>query len=79
MTNPKEILNELKWRKNRSLDFAEIFYVHRGTQGDYKVLKGNEITELGRSFIRCEEGAIPYHRVFQIVYEGDVIFSRDRK
>lgn len=78
METPKDVLNELKWKEDRSISRAEIFYVHRGAEDDYRILKGDEVEELGRSFIKCEEGHIPYHRVFQIVYEGDVIFSRDR-
>lgn len=78
MRTAKEVLDEIRWRDDRSLEFAEIFYVHRGAEGDYKVLKGDEIQDLGSSFIGIEDGRIPYHRVFQIIYRGDVIFSRDR-
>lgn len=79
MTNPREILNELKWRDDRDLDLAEVFYVHRGAPEDYRILKGSEIRDLGRSFIGVEDAHIPYHRIFQIVYKGDVIFSRERR
>lgn len=79
MTNPREILNELKWRDDRDLGLAEVFYVHRGAPEDYRILKGSEIIDLGRSFIEVEDAHIPYHRIFQIVYQGDVIFSRERK
>ena len=79
MTNPREILNELKWRDDRDLDLAEVFYVHRGAPEDYRILKGSDIRGLGRSFIKVEDAHIPYHRIFQIVYNGDLIFSRERK
>ncbi|MFW6141447.1 MAG: DUF504 domain-containing protein [Candidatus Saliniplasma sp.] len=78
MKTPRDILNELKWDSSKSLNRAEVFYIHRGAPGDYKIIKGNDILNLGRSFIELEDGHIPYHRVFQIIYEGEVIFSRDR-
>ncbi len=80
MTNPREVLNEIKWRDDRSLKGVEIFYVHRGAEGDFKVLKGEDIEDLGRSFMELEDGGhIPYHRIFQIVKNGGVLFSRERK
>lgn len=80
MTNPREVLNEIKWRGDRSLKGVEIFYVHRGAEGDFKVLMGEDIEDLGRSFMELEDGGhIPYHRIFQIVKNGEVLFSRERK
>ncbi len=78
MQTAKEVLNELKWRDDRYLDEAEIYYVHRGAPGDYKIIRGFEIIDLGRSFITLEHGKIPYHRVFKIIYEGKAILSRKR-
>lgn len=78
MKTSRDILNELKWTRSKSLERAEIFYVHRGAPNDYKIIEGEEILDLGRSFIKLEDGHIPYHRIFQIVYEGEVIFSRDK-
>ncbi|MFO7792902.1 MAG: DUF504 domain-containing protein [Candidatus Saliniplasma sp.] len=78
METPRDILNELKWDSSKSLKKAEVFYVHRGAPGDYKIVEGDEILDLGRSFIRLDESEIPYHRIFQIIYEGEVIFSRER-
>ncbi|MGM0509985.1 MAG: DUF504 domain-containing protein [Thermoplasmatota archaeon] len=79
MKTPRDVLNELKWKDDMDLGFAEVFYVHRGAEGDYKILNGDEIEDLGRSFIKLEDSHIPYHRVFQIIYKGEVIFSRDRE
>ncbi len=56
----------------------EIFYVHRGAPGDFKVLKGEDIIDLGRSFITHTGGEIPYHRVFRITRSGKEILSRGR-
>ncbi len=75
---PRDVLNELKWREEEELGKAEIYYVHRGAPGDYRTMEGSEVEDLGRSFIKCEESHIPYHRVFMIEYEGEVIFERER-
>ncbi len=74
---PRDVLNELKWRHEKSLEEAEIYYVHRGAPGDFRTMMGSEVEDLGRSFIKCEESHIPYHRVFKIEYEGEVIFERE--
>ncbi len=79
MDTPRDVLNELKWRGKRDLEKARIHYVHRGAPNDSRVMKGSEIEDLGRSFIQCVEGHIPYHRIFKIVYEDEEIFSRERK
>jgi len=79
MPLPREILNELKWRENRNLSKAEIWYVHRGAPNDTMIISGNEILDLGHSFMVLSEASIPYHRIFKIVYEGEVIFERKKK
>ncbi len=79
MALPREILNELKWREDRDLSKAEIWYIHRGAPNDTKIFSGNEILNLERSFMVLEEASIPYHRIFRIIYEGDVIFERKKK
>lgn len=79
MPLPRDILNELKWRADRELSKAEIWYVHRGVPNDTKIISGDEIIELERSFMVLEEASIPFHRIFKIVYDGQVIFERKRK
>jgi len=79
METTRDILNELKWRHESSLDEVKIYYVHRGAPGDYRVMSGSEIKELSRSFIKTEEAQIPYHRIFKIEYEEKIIFERDRR
>jgi len=73
---PRKILNKLKWSEDKDLAKAEIWYVHRGAPNDTKIISGSEITDLGRSFFDTKEATIPYHRVFKIVYENEVIFGR---
>lgn len=79
METPRDVLNELKWRGKRSLGEAKIYYVHRGAPGDYRVMSGSEIEELNRSFIKTDEAQIPYHRVFKIEYEKNIIFEKERE
>lgn len=74
--SPRNILNELKWKESFDLDKAEIWYVHRGALNDTKIISGREVVKLGRSFIETPSAMIPYHRVFKIVYEGEVVFKR---
>ena len=76
MSNPKDILNELKWRKSFELEKAEIWYIHRGAPNDTKIISGKEVVKLGKSFMQTNTAMIPYHRVFKIVYEGNIIFMR---
>lgn len=71
-------MNELKWREKEDLERATIYYVHRGAPGDFRTMQGSEIEDLGRSFIKCVGGHIPYHRIFKIVYDGDVLLERKR-
>lgn len=79
MKNARDVLNELKWSDNRSLSGVKVFYVHRGAPGDFKVLEGEDIVDLGRSFITHKEGKIPYHRVFKISKKDKTYLSRDRQ
>ena len=79
METPRDVLNEIKWRHEPSLNRTEIYYVHRGVEGDFKILDGGDIEDLGRSFIKCVVGHIPYHRVFKIVHDGEEVFSRERE
>ena len=76
MSNPRDVLNELKWRQNFDLKKAEIWYVHRGAPNDTKIISGRDVVMLGKSFMQTTTAMIPYHRIFKIVYEGEVIFKR---
>ena len=76
MPHLRDILNELKWKRDRELEKAEIWYIHRGAPHDTKVISGREIIGIGQSFMETTTATIPYHRIFKIVYEGKVIFER---
>ena len=82
MPLPKDILNELKWRSDRDLSKAEIWYVHRGAPNDTRIISGHDIVDLEHSYMVLSENRllsrIPFHRIFRIVYEGKVIFARKK-
>jgi len=72
--NVRDILNKIKW--DRDLEKAEIWYIHRGATNHTKVISGNEILNIGRSFFDTSSFSIPFHRILKIIYDGDVLFNR---
>ena len=78
MTNPRDILNELKWKDACNLDDAEIYYIHRGAPNDTKIISGKNVIDLQKSFMKTNSAMIPYHRIFKIIYKADMIFERQR-
>lgn len=76
----REVLNRLKWHPRLKLDDAEVTIIHRGAPGNIRVIKGNEIRELGHAFMRVtsQEGEveIPYHRILQIEACGEVLWRK---
>ena len=74
--SPRDILNEIKWKKDRDLKNAEIWYLHRGAPNDTKIISGREIVKLEKSFMNTTTAMIPYHRILRIIYEGKLIFKR---
>jgi uncharacterized protein (UPF0248 family) len=74
--NPRDILNELKWKKDLDLEKAEIWYIHRGAPNDTKIISGKDVLKIEKSFMKTTSAMIPFHRIFKIIYEGKVIFNR---
>jgi uncharacterized protein (UPF0248 family) len=72
----RDALNEIKWRKKFNLDKTEIWYIHRGAPNNIKIISGNEILSIGRSFIETSTAMIPYHRISKIIYNKVIIFNR---
>jgi len=79
MTNPRDILNEIKWKDELCLRKAEIWYVHRGAKNDTKIITGEDIIDIGKSFMKTNSAMIPYHRVFKIYYKKRLIFEREKQ
>ena len=76
MTNPRDILNELKWKQDCNLEQAEIWYIHRGAPNETKIISGKDIVKLEKSFMQTTTAMIPYHRIFKIIYKEKIIFKR---
>jgi hypothetical protein len=79
MTNPRIVLNELKWKEDFDINLAEIWYIHRGAPNDTKIITGKDILNLEKSFMQTKTSMIPYHRIFKIVYKKEIIFERRKK
>ena len=69
------------------MSLVEVYYIHRGAPGDVKIIRGDDIEEIGQMFfvmVTSERGPgvedgkanIPMHRITRITYDGEVIFSR---
>ncbi|MEF8848642.1 MAG: RNA repair domain-containing protein [Candidatus Thermoplasmatota archaeon] len=71
-------LNEIKWRNKYELEKVKLYYLHRGAPNDTKIITGDTIKKIGRSFIKTEESTIPYHRVFKITYKGKTLMKREK-
>ncbi len=81
LSGPRAQLNELKWHHD-ALEKAVVHYVHRGAPGDRAAIDGEDIVDLGRSFITIQtpdgQGQIPYHRVFRIDRGQETIWERSQ-
>ena len=72
----RDVLYELKWRKGKDLKRAEVWCADRVKPEGYKIIKGEEITELGRGYLSMRESMLPYYKILRIVYDGEVVFER---
>ena len=79
MVNPRIILNKYKWKKDCNLEEIKVYYIHRGAPNDTKIITGEEIIEIGRSFMKTKNAMIPYHRIFKIKYQNQTIFIRKKR
>lgn len=76
--NPRLILNKIKWTKEFDLNKITIYYLHRGAKDNKKILYGNYIKSIEKSFIETYKSCIPYHRIIKIEYDNKVIFDRKK-
>jgi len=72
----RDILYELKWRKGRNLTLAEVWYADRVRPDGYRIIRGEEIIELGRGYFSLRETKLPYYKIMKIVYDGETVFER---
>ncbi|ADP78012.1 Protein of unknown function DUF504 [Methanothermus fervidus DSM 2088] len=63
----QNIINMLKWHPKYDLSNCKITYIHRGSPGNLKTIKGSEIKNIDRGFIILKNDvAIPYHRIVKV-------------
>lgn len=77
MNKIRDILNEFKWREKYKLDEIEIYYIHRGAINDTKIINGNDIKSIQKTFIETNDSMIPHHRIFKIIYKDKILFERE--
>jgi len=70
----RDVLNKIKWTKD--LKRVTIWYVHRGAPHNMKMISGDEIMRIGRSFLETTTATIPYHRIIKILYGAEIVFNR---
>jgi len=79
--HPRLLLNEIKWRFD--LNRCKVYYIHRGAPGDEMMIEGSIIKNIERGFLVLEgvdeDVYIPYHRIFRIEYNSQIIFERKKK
>ena len=76
MTNPRNILNKIKWSDDYDFSKIEIWYIHRGAPNDTKIIKGENILEIEKTFIKTKSAMVPLHRIFKIKYMNKTFFIR---
>ncbi|RLG58741.1 DUF504 domain-containing protein [Candidatus Geothermarchaeota archaeon] len=75
----RDLLLEYWWRRDRDFSKVQIYYIHRGIEGNIKIIEGKDIVRMDKSFIYLKDAQIPFHRVIKIVYEGKEVFKRKLK
>ena len=74
MSSLRDLLNEIKWTKD--LEKTKLWYVHRGAPSDTKVISGKDIVRIEKSSFETTTATIPYHRIFKVVYDDEILFER---
>ncbi|MCK5459365.1 MAG: DUF504 domain-containing protein, partial [Thermoplasmatales archaeon] len=50
--------------------------VHRGAPNDIKIISGKDIVRIEKSSLDTTTATIPYHRIFKVVYDNEIVFKR---
>jgi len=77
MNKIREILNELKWNQ-KNLEDVEIWYIHRGSPNNTKIITGKEIISIDKTFLQTNDATIPHHRIFKIKLNNTILFDRKK-
>ena len=74
MPHLRHLLNKIKWTQD--LSKTKNTYIHRGAPQDRKMITGEDIKKIGRSFLHTNTAMIPYHRIIQVIYNEKTVFQR---
>lgn len=77
MNKIRDTLNEIYWKKEYDFNKVEVWYIHRGAPNNTKIVYGNNILSIEKTFIKTTETMIPHHRIFKIIYDETVLFDRE--
>jgi len=78
MTNPRILLNKLKWQDDYDFKKTEITYIHRGAKNNLKKINGEDILGIERSFMKTINSMIPFHRIVKIKNNDKIFFQRKK-
>jgi len=74
---PRDLLNKIKWDAKYNMSNLTVIILHRGAPNDAKEIVGDEIVDIGPNFFELINGTmIPYHRIIEIRYRGEVIYRK---
>jgi len=76
MNKIRNILNDIKWQKKYDLSKVKLWFIHRGAPNDIKIISGDSILSIEKTFLETNDAMIPHHRIFKITYEYEIIFKR---
>jgi len=75
-----QTLNRLKWKDG--FDGVEIEIIHRGAPCDRKIIKGDDVKEVGRWYFvygNTKGTTIPHHRIMEVRKDDRTIWKRKEK
>lgn len=76
MNQIRDILNEYRWKEECNFSDIEIWYVHRGSVHNTRMIKGSDVIAVHKTFVETAEAMIPHHRIFRIMYHDTILFER---
>jgi len=76
VANAREVLNALRWRKDRDLRAARIEYADRARPERVRIIEGSEIVALERRYFTTATARLPYYKVLRISYGLEALFER---
>ena len=62
--------------KKYDLSKVKLWFIHRGAPNDIKIISGDSILSVEKTFLETNDAMIPHHRIFKITYENEIIFKR---